>query len=42
MPKITENYNLQTINPKLSREWHPTKNGDLTPADVAPKSGKKV
>jgi len=26
----------------LSREWHPTKNGDLTPRDIARASGKKV
>jgi hypothetical protein len=33
---------LQTINPNLANEWHPTKNGDLTPKDVLPGSGKKV
>ena len=26
----------------LAREWHPTKNGDLTPRDIARASGKKV
>lgn len=31
-----------TINPKVAAEWHPTKNGDLTPADVAPNSNKKA
>jgi len=25
---------LATLNPKLASEWHPTKNGDLTPFDV--------
>jgi hypothetical protein len=25
---------LATLNPKLASEWHPTKNGDLTPYDV--------
>jgi hypothetical protein len=33
---------LQNSNPHLAREWHPTKNGKLTPGDVTPKSGKKV
>ena len=33
---------LQTINPKLSKEWHTTKNGNLTPKDVTANSGKKV
>src|SRR5947209_2880527 len=28
--------------PELAAEWHPTKNGLLTPADVLPLSGKKV
>jgi hypothetical protein len=25
---------LQTVNPKLAREWHPTRNAPLTPKDV--------
>ena len=33
---------LQTLNPTLAKEWHPTKNGSLTPRDVTPGSGKKV
>ena len=33
---------LATLNPELSKEWHPTKNGDLTPFDVVEKSGRKV
>ena len=33
---------LQTVNPQLALEWHPTKNGDLTPEMVQEKSGKKV
>jgi positive regulator of sigma E activity len=33
---------LQTLNPILSKQWHPTKNGDLTPNDVTSSSGKKV
>lgn len=31
-----------TINPKVAAEWHPTKNGNLTPANVTPNSNKKV
>jgi hypothetical protein len=38
----TEENNLQVINPELTKEWHPVKNGDMTPKDVLPKSGKKV
>ena len=33
---------LATNNPKLAREWHPTKNGKLTPKDVTVSSDKKV
>ena len=29
-------------NPELAKEWHPTKNGDLTPKDVFPSSDKTV
>lgn len=41
--KILQGYNdLATVNPKLAKEWHPTKNGKLKPTDVSPSSGKKV
>ena len=33
---------LATINPELAKEWHPTKNGKLTPYDVSYGSHKKV
>lgn len=33
---------LFIVNPDLTKEWHPTKNGVLTPTDVFPNSGKKV
>lgn len=33
---------LETVNPELAAQWHPTKNGELTPDDVAPMSDKKV
>lgn len=33
---------LQEMKPELSKEWHPTKNGALTPNDVTPFSRKKV
>ena len=29
---------LAEVNPELAEEWHPTKNGDLTPYDVSPGS----
>ena len=40
--KVNEDNCLQTINPRLSKEWHPTKNGKLTPYDVTPSSHIKV
>ena len=33
---------LATLNPKLAKEWHPTRNGELTPRDVLPGSATKV
>ena len=40
---VLKGYNdLATINPNLAKEWHPTKNGNLTPYDVMPGSNKKV
>lgn len=33
---------LFTVNPVLAAEWHPTKNGDLTPDTVTAHSNKKV
>jgi uncharacterized protein YndB with AHSA1/START domain len=33
---------LIVTNPKLASEWHPTKNGHLTPSDVTAGSDKKV
>ncbi len=33
---------LQTKNPKLAEEWHPTRNGNLKPTDVTCASNKKV
>lgn len=43
MPKVaSKQYNLKKANPKLAKQWHSTKNGDLTPKDVTPGSQKKV
>jgi len=42
MPKATDQYNLSVMNPGLAKEWHPSRNGDLTPRNVTPGSGKKV
>ena len=33
---------MQTLFPEVAAEWHPTKNGDLKPADVKPMSNLKV
>ena len=42
MARVTQNYNLEVINPNLAKKWHPAKNGTLTPNVVTPMSGKKV
>ena len=41
--KVIAGYNdLATVNPKLASEWHPTKNGKLTPQNVMRGTNKKV
>ena len=41
--KALPGYNdLATVDPDLAAEWHPTKNGELTPRDVTPGSTKRV
>lgn len=40
--KVSIDNCLYTVNPSLAREWHPNKNGPLTPKDVTPGSNKKV
>jgi hypothetical protein len=32
---------LAETHPELAKQWHPTKNGNLSPEDVTLKSGKK-
>jgi len=41
--KVVNSNCLATIYPEIAKEWHPTKNGNLTPYDFTAKSsGKKV
>jgi len=40
--KVCKDNCLATLEPKLAKEWHPTKNGDLTPDKVTSRSGKRV
>jgi hypothetical protein len=40
--KTVESNCLATLNPELAKEWHPEKNGELTPNDIGPGSSKKV
>ena len=35
-------YNLEVVNPKVAKQWHPTKNGDLTPSEVTPGSERHI
>lgn len=39
---ILKEHSLKEDYPEISKEWHPTKNGDLKPAMFASKSGQKV
>ena len=40
--RVAKSTSLATKYPELVKEWHPTRNGSKTPADVSPGSGKKV
>ncbi len=40
--RAADDHSLATANPTLAGEWHPTRNGEVTPADVIPSSGRKV
>ena len=40
--KLSSHHNLAVKNPELAKLWHPTRNGDLTPAQVTPGSDRKV
>ena len=40
--KVSQSNCLAIIYPELAQQWHPTKNGDLTPFDVLSRSGKKI
>ena len=40
--KLVKSNCLATLNPELAKEWHPTKNGELTPFDVFPSQGLKI
>ncbi|WP_131777215.1 zinc-ribbon domain-containing protein [Legionella impletisoli] len=40
--KVCEDNSLATVCPDIAKEWHPSKNGKLTPDDFTKGSGKKV
>ena len=40
--RIALSGSLASANPQLAKEWHPNKNGTLTPYNITPSSGKKV
>jgi len=40
--KASEENNLQALFPEIAKEWHPTKNNELTPKQVTYGSKKKV
>jgi hypothetical protein len=39
--QVSVTNSLASLAPTVAAQWHPTKNGDLTPADVTSKSGTK-
>ena len=42
MPKVSETYNLKVLHPNIASEWHPSKNGRLSPQKIPPGSSRKI
>lgn len=42
LSRISEPRRLSALRPDLAREWHPTKNGNLSPRDITPDSSANV
>jgi hypothetical protein len=40
--RASRDYNLETDRPDIAAEWHPTRNGGLTPLDVTPGSHRRL
>jgi hypothetical protein len=40
--KVVPSNCLATTHPELIKQWHPTKNGDLTPFDIVAGSSKQI
>jgi len=40
--RVTPEISLATVRPELAAQWHPTRNGELTPVAVLPGSGRRV
>ncbi|MCM3387217.1 zinc-ribbon domain-containing protein [Ureibacillus chungkukjangi] len=40
--RVNETNSLASLNPELAKEWHPSKNGGLTPYDVTSKARKTI
>lgn len=41
--KVLPGFNdLETLHPQVAREWHPTRNGALTPQQITPGSNRRV
>ncbi|MBT3959964.1 MAG: zinc-ribbon domain-containing protein [Gemmatimonadales bacterium] len=40
--KLSVTNSLEALFPEIAAQWHPTKNGDLTPADVVAGTAKRV
>ena len=40
--RVNDDNSLSSQKPSLAKEWHPTKNDDMTPSQVAPNAHKRV
>ena len=42
MAELSVSYSFYVLRPDLAKEWHPTRNGSLSPKDVTPESQMEV
>jgi len=40
--RVNDDNSLKALFPEIARQWHPSRNGDLTPNTIAPGSSKKI
>jgi len=40
--RVDQQNSLAAVNPELAKQWHPDRNGSVSPADIRPRSSQKI